>query len=157
MGKVIGVEEAINISKNLRSADKIVVLAGGCFDILHQGHTAFLENAKQEGDILFVALESDETVRRLKGFDRPVNSQKKRAENLSTLPVVDYIVLLPKMTADEDYFNLTKKLAPQIIAITEGDPKQAEKEKQAKAVSGKIKVVIKHLANYSTTQLIREL
>lgn len=157
MGKIVNLKQAEKLVKQFKNTGKSVVLAGGCFDILHQGHITYLEEAKRQGDVLFVALESDRNVKHLKGSDRPRTSQKKRAENLLATAYVDYIVLLQPITDDENYFNLTKNLLPHIIAVTEGDPKQVEKERQAKAVGGKVVVVTKKIPNYSTTQLLKEL
>lgn len=157
MGKVTTLEEATEISKKLRSQGKTIVLVGGCFDILHGGHLTFLENAKAQGDVLLVALESDENVRRLKGKNRPINNQQNRATNLASLDVVDFVILLPRLISNKGYFAMTKKISPDIIAITEGDPKQTEKEIQAKAVGGKVVVAIKYLANYSTTRIEQKL
>ena len=152
MGKVIKLEEAIKVSNELRDQGKTIVLVGGCFDILHLGHKIFLEKAKKQGDALFVALESDENVQRLKGKDRPINNQEARAANLANFDNVDYVILLPVLISTEDYSSFTKKLSPNVIAITEGDPKQAEKESQ-----GKVVVVTKHLADFSTTKILQNL
>ena len=157
MDKVLKLEEAIKTSKKLRDQGKVLVLAGGCFDVLHRGHLAYLEGAKQQGDTLFVALEGDENVGKLKGPGRPVNTQRKRAENLAALESVDYITLLPTLTSDSDYFSLTKKLSLDVIAITEGDPNQTEKEKQANIVGGKVIVVTKRLAHFSTTEFLKHI
>lgn len=156
MGKVVKLEEAIRISEELKKQSKTIVLAGGCFDVLHQGHKIYLEMAKIQGDILFVLLESDENVEKLKGKGRPVNKQKRRAELLSKLTIVDYVVLLPPLGKDEEYFKITKKITPSIIAITEGDPKQKEKEKQARAVGGRVVVATKYLKDFSTTKLLKK-
>lgn len=156
MEKIVSLQEAIDISKKLRKGGKAIVLAGGCFDILHPGHFFYLEKAGEAGDVLFVLLESDENVRRLKGRARPVNSQEKRAAALSRLPYVDYVVLLPPLVTNQEYFEITKELSPQIIAITEGDSMKEQKEKQAKEVGGKVAIVTKHLPDYSTTKILSQ-
>lgn len=155
MGEVVTLDQSIIISKRLREEGNIIILVGGCFDILHPGHLTFLERAKKQGDVLFVVLESDENVRNLKGKKRPVNDQQKRARALAAFDAVNYIIMLPQFSFDRDYFALTKKLSPNIIAITEGDPKQAEKQKQAKAVGAKLVVVTKYLKGYSTTNVLQ--
>ena len=152
MRKTISLGEAVRVSEELKKQGKTVVLVGGCFDILHKGHLLFLEQAEKQGDALFVALENDESVRKLKGEGRPVNDQKARAGNLARLDSVDYVILLPLLVSNNDYFELTKKLAPDIIAITEGDPKRAEKESQ-----GNVVVVTKHLTSFSTTKILQNL
>ena len=118
----IKIDKAIEISNKLRKQGKSIVVAGGCFDILHVGHVRFLQSAKKLGDVLFVLLESDKNVKKLKGETRPINSQKDRAEILSSLKSVDYVVFLPRMKSDEDYDKLITCLKPNILATTENDP-----------------------------------
>lgn len=156
MSKILTLEEAIKTSKKIREQGKTIVLAGGCFDILHKGHLVFLKAAKKQGDFLFVALESDENVVRLKGRWRPVNSEQKRAHALALLDTVDIVFLLPKLTTDEEYAAVTKQLSPNVIAVTEGDPKYPQKKKQAEACGGIVRIVTMRLENYSTSQLLNQ-
>jgi D-beta-D-heptose 7-phosphate kinase/D-beta-D-heptose 1-phosphate adenosyltransferase len=81
-----------------RDAGRRVVLTNGCFDILHSGHIALLEAARREGDLLVVALNSDASVRGLKGADRPVVPEAERAETLLALEAVDRVVLYEEPT-----------------------------------------------------------
>lgn len=155
MEKVITLEQTERIVKQLKSQGKRIVLAGGCFDVIHPGHLTYLDNSKKQGDILFVALENDEKVRRLKGDKRPINSQEQRAKALVDLDFVNYVILLPTLSTDEEYAEITKALSPTIIAITEGDPKRSEKERQAALIGAEVSVVTKVLENYSTTQLLK--
>ncbi len=154
MGKAVTPKQAIKIAYKLRQGGKIIVLSGGCFDILHEGHLLFLENAKRQGDTLFIFLESDENVRRLKGEDRPINSQEIRAQNLSALSVVDFIVKLPKLPKDSDYDRLIAHIRPSIIAITEGDPNLDKRKKQAEMAEGIVKSVTRR-TEHSTTKFAR--
>lgn len=156
MNKVINLQEAIKITSQLKSNGRTIVLSGGCFDIIHPGHLIYLEKAKAQGDVLFVALENDSNVRRLKGKGRPVNSQLRRAKQLTKLSFVDYIILLPSLLGYRRYFDLTQKLSPDIIAITEGDLRQKEKEIQAKAIGSRVVSVVKHHKKYSTTKLLKQ-
>ena len=130
------------------------VLVGGCFDILHYGHIAFLKQAKALGDHLVVALESDETVRRLKNEHRPIHTQHQRKQMLEALSVVDEVVELPPMTTDQEYFDFVKKLSPHVIAVTEGDPILEKKKQQAETVGAKL-VVIPKIHTPSTSQLAK--
>lgn len=155
MKKIITLNRAQNLIKQLKQKAKTIVLAGGCFDLLHLGHLKFLEAAKKQGDTLIIALESDENVKRLKGVGRPINSQKDRAKLLAALDFVDYVLLLPKMPTHQDYFNLVKYLKPDVIAVTDGDPKLKLKRQQAKLVGGKVKTVIKLIKTISTRQLVK--
>lgn len=120
------------------------VLVGGCFDILHYGHTSFLSNARQEGDCLIIMLESDEFIKKYKKRD-PVHSQDQRALILANLIVVDFIIKLPFLKSDEEYSQLVKKIRPSLIAVTAGDPRIEEKKVQAEEMGAEVKVVVDQL------------
>ncbi len=154
---VIDLNQIESLVKKWQAAKKTIVLVGGCFDILHQGHFEFLKAAKKEGDILMVALESDEKVTHLKGPGRPVNKAPVRAENLIKTNLVHYVVILPTLHGREDYLKMVQTIKPDIIAVTADDPKIARKEEQAKLVGGQIKVVIKRLPGLSTTEIVNGL
>jgi len=132
-----------------------VVLVGGCFDILHLGHVTFLEEAKKMGKKLVILLESDETIKKLKGENRPINRQIDRAEMLTKLKMVDYVVMLPELKDNQDYTDLIKKINPKIIAVSGGDEKIELKKQEAKIVGAKLVEVIKRIKQYSTSQMIK--
>mgnify|MGYP001563865955 CR=1 FL=1 len=155
MDKIIDIKNAIKISKNLRSEGKTIVLAGGVFDILHTAHIKFLENSKKYGDCLFVLLEDDSKARKVKGVNRPVNSQKDRAKILSTLGSVDYVILLKNMTNNTKYDRIIIQIEPSILAATCRDPYIKHKKRQAKLVQGKVVYVIKRINRHSTTKYIQ--
>ena|SRR3989344_750354 len=156
MGKnILTVEDSIRLSEKLRQQSKKIVLVGGCFDILHLGHTKFFESAKKLGDYLFVLLENDKSVKKLKGKNRPINNQTERAQVLTALSAIDYVVLLPTMKTDKDYDRLIIQIKPAFIATTQDDPNILHKERQAKLVRGQIKIVAKRIRNKSTTKLAR--
>lgn len=154
MKKIINVDQVPQLVEQLRDDAKTIVLAGGCFDILHQGHLEFLKAAKKQGDILIVALENDENVKRLKGQDRPINKQNIRASNLLKTGLVDYVVVLPTLKTATDYSNLIRVISPNIIAITKGDPKIRNKRRQAEIIGAKVKEVIERISSHSTTNII---
>ncbi len=126
------------------------VLAGGCFDILHYGHLTFLKNAKDEGDVLIILLESDEFIFNTKKR-KPIHSQEQRATILSNLTVIDYVIPLPLMNTNDEYFELVKTIRPSVIALTEGDQKLALKKEQADKVGAELKVVTIQLPFSSST------
>ncbi len=95
-----------------RSAGRVVVLANGCFDLLHVGHVRYLEDARALGDLLIVGVNSDAAVRRLKGPGRPLMPAGERAELLAALRVVDHVVVFDEDTAD----RLVTLLRPAIHA-----------------------------------------
>jgi D-beta-D-heptose 7-phosphate kinase/D-beta-D-heptose 1-phosphate adenosyltransferase len=155
MNKILKLKEALQIAKKLREQNKSIVLAGGCFDILHVAHVKFLEKAKQKGDILFVLLESDDNVRKLKGKNRPINSQKNRAMILSALAFVDYVVRLSNLKTNTQYDAIVRKLRPSIIAITAKDPNIVHKIRQANQINGKVVCVLQRISDQSTTRLAK--
>ena len=91
--KVRGLRELVEIVRERRALGQRVVFTNGCFDLLHRGHTRLLQQAKALGDLLIVGLNSDASVRRVKGPPRPVLSEEERAEVLSALASVDYVVI----------------------------------------------------------------
>ncbi len=97
MGKVIEKDKLEELLKVLRSQKKVIVATNGCFDILHAGHVRYLKKSKAFGDVLIVGLNSDKSVRSLKGEGRPINNENDRAEVLCALESVDYVVMF-----DED-------------------------------------------------------
>ena len=84
----------------LRKGGQKIVFTNGCFDILHAGHVTYLEAAKAQGDVLVLGLNTDESVRRLKGPERPINNELDRAKVVGALKAVDYVVLFGEQTAE---------------------------------------------------------
>ncbi|MGH2444082.1 MAG: adenylyltransferase/cytidyltransferase family protein, partial [Chloroflexota bacterium] len=99
--KVVQQEELVARSAEMRGKGQILVLTNGCFDLLHLGHVRYLEQARALGDALAVGVNTDASVRRLKGPDRPVTPQNDRAEILAGLAAVDFVVLFDEETAAE--------------------------------------------------------
>ncbi|MCK4648136.1 adenylyltransferase/cytidyltransferase family protein, partial [bacterium] len=92
MNKLTRLDKLTEIAKRFKKEGKKIIFTNGCFDLLHLGHVRYLKEAKRLGDILIVGLNSDNSVRSLKGKDRPLVREKDRAEILSALEAVDYIV-----------------------------------------------------------------
>ena len=134
--------------------NKKTVLVGGCFDLIHFGHLKFLEAAKEQGDFLIVALESDEFIKKHKK-KLPVHRQSERAEILANLNMIDLIILLPLFKTNNDYSDLVKKVSPNIIAVTVGDQQLENKKKQAIEVGAEVKEVITNLKNFSTRNIAK--
>jgi rfaE bifunctional protein nucleotidyltransferase chain/domain len=91
-------EELLEIRQQLRREGKKLVFTNGCFDILHAGHVRYLNQARAMGDVLVLALNSDDSVRTLKGANRPIVPENERAEVLAALACVDYIFLFDDLT-----------------------------------------------------------
>ena len=132
---------------------KKIVLAGGCFDILHYGHVTFLQKARSAGDMLVLLLESDEFITQVKK-KQPVHTQQQRAEILAALQYVDYVVLLPLLNnPDKDYENIVKEIGPSIIAFTSSDSQELQKKKFAQEVRAET-LIIPYLSSFSSSSLI---
>lgn len=111
MGKVVNINEIVQIVKELKSEGKKVVFTNGCFDILHRGHVEYLAKAKELGDVLIVGLNSDSSVKQIKGDGRPIVSQEDRAFILSNLAFVDYVVIFDEPTP----YELISKIIPDVL------------------------------------------
>lgn len=110
--KVRGLLELVEIVRERRALGHRVVFTNGCFDLLHRGHTRLLQQARGLGDLLIVGLNSDASVRRVKGPSRPVLSEEERAEVLSALASVDYVVFFD----DPDLGSTIAALQPDVLA-----------------------------------------
>lgn len=108
--KLFSVESLKPVVAELKSSSKTVVFANGCFDLLHVGHIRYLQAARQLGDVLVVGLNSDESVRRLKGSQRPLMPENERAEILAALTCVDFIVIFQEPNVE----TLLRVLKPDI-------------------------------------------
>ncbi len=96
--KIKSLKELSKTAGKLKAAGKKIVFTNGCFDILHYGHVQYLEKAKNSGDILVVAINSDSSIRRIKGKNRPIISQRDRARVLAGLESVDFVVIFNQDT-----------------------------------------------------------
>jgi rfaE bifunctional protein nucleotidyltransferase chain/domain len=109
---VLSLDEAVALADRLRAQGRRIVLANGCFDLLHVGHVRYVRAARALGDVLFVGLNSDAAVGRLKGPGRPIVPAAERAELLEALGDVDHVVVFEDDTADE----LLRRLRPHVHA-----------------------------------------
>lgn len=136
-----------------RAAGERIVATNGCFDLLHIGHVRYLHTARELGDCLVVGLNSDRSVRRLKGAGRPINPQEERAEMLAALSSVDYVAIFDEETAH----NLLKRIRPDIY-VKGGDytPDVIPEAPLIRAMGGKV-VVAQLVPGRSTTQMLERL
>ncbi|NPB07909.1 MAG: D-glycero-beta-D-manno-heptose 1-phosphate adenylyltransferase [Aquificae bacterium] len=107
----VSLEELLSVLEEERKKGKRVVFTNGCFDIIHAGHVDYLKKAKALGDILVVGMNSDESVRRIKGSRRPVIPQELRAVVLEALKPVDYVVVFEEDTPEK----LIKAIRPDVL------------------------------------------
>jgi D-glycero-beta-D-manno-heptose 1-phosphate adenylyltransferase len=98
VGEVVSRDQLVERARAARSRGQTIAMANGCFDLLHVGHVRYLEGAANEADVLVVAVNDDESVRRLKGEGRPVLAAEYRAELVAALRAVDYVVIFPEPT-----------------------------------------------------------
>lgn len=133
--------------------DKKVVFTNGCFDILHIGHIRYLQQAAKLGDILVVGLNSDSSVKRLKGEERPINTESDRAEMLSALAFVDYVVIFE----DDTPLQLIKTIQPDVL-VKGGDyaPDEVVGKKEVEDRGGRL-VLIPFVEGKSTTNIIKKI
>lgn len=109
--KIVDLPEALLQVKKLKNLGKNIVFSNGCFDILHAGHVDYLEQASEKGDFLIVGLNTDASVRRIKGENRPINNEISRARVLAGLGCVNMVILF-----DEDTpYDLIKTINPDIL------------------------------------------
>lgn len=142
-----GIEVELFREKNL---NKQIVFTNGCFDILHIGHVRYLQKASELGDVLVVGLNSDSSVKRLKGPERPINSEGDRAELLASLGFVDYVVIFE----DDTPKNLIQMIQPDVL-VKGGDysPEQVVGKDIVEARGGRLEL-IEFVEGKSTTSLI---
>lgn len=148
--------ESKNIKKEiseLKKESKKIVFTNGCFDIIHAGHISYLNEAKALGDILIVGLNSDESVRRLKGADRPVVNERDRAYVLANLKPVDYVVMF-----DEDTpYELIKKIKPDILVKGADYEGKNIAGRDIVESSGGETVLINFIEGKSTSEIIKKI
>lgn len=140
-------------SDALRSENKCLVFTNGCFDLLHLGHIRYLHEAKSKGDILIIGVNSDESVKRLKGKKRPLTPQKARCEILAALTCVDYVTIF-----DEDTpLELIQKVNPDIL-VKGGDwaPEKIVGNEHVSSYGGRV-MTIPYLQGFSTSEIIQKL
>ncbi len=147
------VAQLVSLVQEHRRAGKSVVLANGCFDLLHVGHIRYLEGARHEGDVLVVGINSDRAVRRLKGPGRPLTPQHERAEILSALSCVDHLVIFNDLTVD----HLLLQLRPDVHAKgTDYTARTVPERETVRSTGGRI-AIVGDPKDHSTRDLLRKI
>lgn len=137
----------------LKKQKKKIVLTNGCFDILHLGHIRYLETIKKEGYVVVVAVNSDASVKKVKGRNRPIQGQDARAGLVAGLACVDYVVIFNEPTP----FKVVQALKPDVLVKgADWKGKVVVGEDIVKANGGKVWLV-KYLPGFSTTRLIKKI
>ena len=152
-GKLKNLEELTVIATDARSTGKNVVFTNGCFDLLHRGHVHVLREAKACGDLLITGINSDKSVKQIKGPARPVLPESDRSELLAALEMVDYVVLFD----EPDPYQVISAIRPDVL-VKGGDWSGAkivgaDLEEEA---GGRV-VVIPYIKGFSTTEIIERI
>jgi D-beta-D-heptose 7-phosphate kinase/D-beta-D-heptose 1-phosphate adenosyltransferase len=151
--KIKNVTQLKKIISDLKAKHKKIVFTNGCFDLLHFGHVKYLEKAKKKGDVLIVGLNSDSSIRKIKGKMRPFVNQRQRAYILSSLIPVDYVVIFNQKTP----YNLIKSIKPDILVKGADWPKDKIVGRDIlESYSGKVETV-PYIKGFSTTDLAKKI
>ncbi|MCS7053771.1 MAG: D-glycero-beta-D-manno-heptose 1-phosphate adenylyltransferase [Ignavibacterium sp.] len=147
---ILNLDEAKKIRKKLKEESKIVVFTNGCFDLIHSGHVDYLTKAKKLGDVLFVGLNTDNSIKRIKGEKRPILNQDERAFILSNIKAVDYVCLFDEDTPEK----IISELIPDVLV--KGSDWTIDKivgREIVEANGGKV-ITIDFVNNQSTSNII---
>ena len=151
--KIVDLDTMVAIRQSLKVDGKKVVFTNGCFDILHLGHVEYLSKARDLGDVLVLGLNTDSSIKRIKGNDRPVQNDVTRSTIVASLQFVDYVVFFD----DDTPLNIIAKLIPDIL--TKGADYSVENIVGAQTVlenGGEVKT-IELTEGHSTTKIIDKL
>jgi D-beta-D-heptose 7-phosphate kinase/D-beta-D-heptose 1-phosphate adenosyltransferase len=151
--KIKTLSQLIRLTKTLKDKGRTVVFTNGCFDIMHKGHVKLLEKAKSLGDVLIVAVNSDSSVKRIKGPKRPINRQADRAAVIAGLHSVDFVAFFNDPTPEA----LIRAIKPDIL-VKGGDWKNGNIAGGdfVKSLGGKV-YSVKYMKGYSTSRLIENI
>lgn len=151
--KIKTLKELIRIRNGLKRRKKSVVFTNGCFDILHRGHIEYLRKAKSLGDVLIVGINSDSSVREIKGKKRPIVPQDDRAEIIASLEMVDYVLIFKETTPLKVILNLV----PDVLV--KGGDYTVDKivgNKIVETAGGRV-ITVKQVPGRSTKNIIRKI
>jgi rfaE bifunctional protein nucleotidyltransferase chain/domain len=151
--KVLLLDEAVDRVRALKQQGKRVVFTNGCFDLLHPGHTRYLAEARALGDALVVAVNSDRTVRELKGPGRPVVAEGERAELLAALRTVDYVTVFDDLTPRE---VIARMLPNVLVKGADWGPNEIVGREEVEAAGGHV-VSVPLAEGYSTSAIIEKI
>lgn len=136
--KIVTLEALKKVVAEARTASKTVALANGCFDLLHVGHTRYLQGARAQADVLLVGINADASVRKLKGENRPLQNEQDRAVLVAALHVVDWVVIFPEDTVE----NLLRVLKPDVHCKgTDYTPDTVPEREVVKSYGGRVAIV----------------
>ncbi|ACL70399.1 D-glycero-beta-D-manno-heptose 1-phosphate adenylyltransferase [Halothermothrix orenii] len=151
--KIQDINSLQTIVQTLKQGGKTLVFTNGCFDLIHVGHIRYLYRARSFGDILIVAVNSDSSVRQLKGENRPIINERERAELLSALEMVDYVFIFDELTCS----NVIKEIKPDVY-VKGGDYtlETLPEWPVVKELGSRVELV-KEVKGKSTTEIINKI
>jgi rfaE bifunctional protein nucleotidyltransferase chain/domain len=153
MGRIVGIRELLRIRRLLRARKKKLVFTNGTFDIIHRGHVDYLTRAKRFGDVLVVGLNTDASIRRIKGAGRPINHNRDRAVVLATLVPVDYVCFFHEDTPQ----RIISQVRPDVLVKGADWPGDAIVGRDTVEESGGVVRRIRLTPGRSTTATIQKL
>lgn len=148
--KILPLDELLRRIQAARTSGKIIVLANGCFDVLHVGHVRYLQGAKAEGDVLVVGINSDASERQLKGPGRPILAQQARAALVAALAAVDFVTIFDEPNVE----NLLTRLRPDVHAKGTDYTAETVPERELAGRLGIRVAIVGDAKNHSTQDLI---
>ena len=141
------------ICRIFKASGSKVVLTSGNFDLIHDGHTKYLEEAKALGDVLVVGIDNDEAIIKRKGPDRPIRNQIDRAYVIAAFSCVDYVIVFG------DYFDLVNTIAPSILVLSQttgiGCGSLERRKKLIEGIGGKLVLLEPQSSNHSTDMITK--
>lgn len=156
--KILNIDQARGKAEELRNEGKTIVTVNGAFDLLQAGHLDFLEEAKQQGDVLFVGINTDISIQSKKGPTRPIISQEYRAALLAALACVDYVVVMDGLYDEEPHGSFLPAVRPNIHVNGEDHgPIETWVEYPAMQEIGASGYMVKRRPNLSTTEIIEKI
>jgi len=151
--RIVSRRELSTVVQDARANGHSIVLANGCFDVLHVGHTRYLEGASELGNVLIVGINSDEQVRNLKGNGRPFQTDVERAEIIASLRCVDHVTIFHEPTVEE----LIKTIRPDVHAKGTDYTEDSVPEREIVRAHGGRVAILGDPKDHSSTELIAEI
>ncbi len=152
-GKIVSRAELPRIVQDLKSQGKRVVFTNGCFDLIHGGHIHLLRTSRLQGDCLIAALNSDDSIRRIKDKGRPILDEGQRGRVVSSFEMVDYVVFFDEDTPED----LIREVKPDVLVKGGDYPMEGVVGRQQVWDNGGEVAVVKPQESHSTTQVIQEI
>jgi D-beta-D-heptose 7-phosphate kinase/D-beta-D-heptose 1-phosphate adenosyltransferase len=151
--KVKNKTQLLKIMRGLKARGKSIIFTNGCFDLLHYGHVKYLQDAKKKGDVLVVGVNSDASVKRLKGKGRPIINEQDRVRTVAALASVDYAILFKEDTP----INLIKTVRPDVLVKGADWAKTDIVGSEFVSSYGGRVLIIKLIKHHSTTAIINKI